>query len=191
MTVFTCDRLGCAGVVVGAGLCRVHLREEAQKKKEAEQMTNKAEEKPERKAPELLRCSKCGRKKGEDGVTIYAKECSICRDLSKKQKPPEPDTKEAGGETKAPKPEKKEPVLIKEPCQIDKKSPSEPKAPPSDEAITVTVDFSPYPTIHKSLLELAKKEFRTPENQLLYLLHDHLEGLEETAKEQEGAADGR
>ena len=190
MAVFICYRQGCAGEVVGAGLCRTHLREEAKKKKEAEQMTNKADEKPERKAPEPLRCSKCGRKKGEDGVTIYAKECSICRNSSK-AKPPEPDKKNGGDEPKTPEPETEEPVLIKEPCHIDKKIPGEPGAPPSDEAITIEVDFTRYPNIHKSLLELAEKEFRTPSSQLLFLLHDHLAGLEETATKQEGAADGR
>ena len=173
-------------------------------------MTDKTDEKPERKAPEPLCCSDCGRTKGEDGVTIYAKKCSICRDTSKKkEKPSVPKTKKSGGETKPLEPETKEPVLTKEPCHPDKKSPGEPEkvigggliSPgevsrlmrlPQNDAITVSVDFTRYPKIHKSLLTLAEKEFRTPANQLLYLLHDHLEGLEERATDkQEGAADGR
>lgn len=173
-------------------------------------MAEKAEKKPETKAPVPLCCSDCGRTKGEDGVTIYAKKCSICRATSKKAKPPEPETKKSGGETKPPGPETNGPVLTKESCHLDKKSPGEPllgsqmasaeivktryvaPAAPSDDAITVSVDFTRYPNIHSRLLKLAEEEFRTPANQLLYLLHDHLEGLEERAADkQEGAADGR
>lgn len=81
--------------------------------------------------------------------------------------------------------------MTEKPCQDDKKSPSGPTPSTPEEKISVEVDFTRYPKIHKRLLELAEQEFRTPENQLLFLLHDHLAGLEETARKQEGAADGR
>lgn len=180
MAVFICYRQGCAGEVVGAGLCKAHLREEASKRKETEPMTEKTDEKPERKAPEPLSCSKCNRKKGQDGVTIYARVCSICRKLQK-SKAPEPGTKAPGGETKPAEPETKGPVLTKEPCHPDKKTPSEEGEAPSDREIIIKVDFTRYPKIHERLLKLAEAEFRTPDNQLLYLLDDHLAGLEEKA----------
>lgn len=154
-------------------------------------MIDKTDEKQEPKAPETAQCSDCGRTKGKDGVTIYAKKCSICRVPSKKMKPRTPEAKKTGRETKPPGPETKEPVLTKKPRQIVKKSPGEKAGPGPDEEITVSVDFTRYPNIHKRLLALAEKEFRTLAHQLLYLLHDHLEGLEERASKQEGAADGR
>lgn len=111
-------------------------------------------------------------------------------------KPPESETLAPKPEPESPKPEPEELELKEDSCQNDKKSPGEvtPDEPlgvpvradyASGEAISVTVDFTRYPNIHKSLLKLAEEQFRTPANQLLFLLHDHLEGLEERATEKE------
>lgn len=43
-----------------------------------------------------------------------------------------------------------------------------------DKNYTITVDFSPYPTLHESLVNMAKEEIRRPEDQLLFLLKNEL-----------------
>ena len=52
-----------------------------------------------------------------------------------------------------------------------------------DDQMKLGIDFGQYPILYQNLRALAEKEFRTPENQLLYLLHQHLTDLESIAKE--------
>ena len=54
---------------------------------------------------------------------------------------------------------------------------------PPDDRMKLGIDFGRYPILYQNLRALAEKEFRTPENQLLYLLHQHLTDLESIAKE--------
>lgn len=137
-------------------------------------------------------CKDCGK----EIRRAFIGRCRKCFNLWHAGKTTGSETKTPEPETKDSKPEPEEPAVTKEPCQIDKKSPGEvtPDEPlgmsvradyASGEAISVTVDFTRYPNIHKSLLKLAEEQFRTPANQLLFLLHDHLEGLEERAAEKE------
>jgi len=61
-------------------------------------------------------------------------------------------------------------------------SPIKPPIPAPAGGYTITVDFAPYPTLHASLVALAKEQVRRPEDQLLYMFKEELEEKEKEAR---------